>query len=407
MIYKPIYGNRFSLPSPLNHLLNLIQIQFAQITGSCILFSVAKQPTSHDQTLFVLGNSPQSREQLCAPWDADPLNAFIEWRRSKKAANTYPYSERSIEQHSAMWANFLKYIKDYGERIQTVQPDRIEAFLKQLRGRQIKTHDRSRLPLATGDTPMASHATVSRYTQLLFETFRHLAEIKFRRGNPVAPLEKTYTKPEAPPAVEFLNRDQEAALLDHIARMPVSDWKDQRDRTLLYLLLASGSTVGELVRLRIDDIQIGDYAPMIHLASHDLTHAHAAPVAPFAIEPLAGWRDRRLNALARYEEIQHQGALSQSDGSEIIPGSIFFPSTGLGAQLEPSVVYNIVRGALDAIQFPGKSRGPQTLRNTFARRQLFNNANPDDVTRWLGLVSEKTVTKILRTLPGTKASIVS
>ena len=365
------------------------------------------QPTSNDQTVFALGDSAQSREQLCARWDADPLNAFIEWRRTKKAANTYPYSERSIEQHSAMWANFMNYIATYGERIQTVQPDRIEAFLTQLRGRKIKTNDRSRLPLATGDTPMASHATVSRYTKLLFEAFRHLAEIKGRRGNPVAPLEKMYTKPEAPPAVEFLNRDQEAALLDHIARMPVNDWKDHRDRTLLYLLLASGPTVGELVRLRIDDIQIGDYAPMITLSSHDLTHAHSAPIAPFAMEPLVGWRDRRLCALKHYEEFQHRGELSLADSAEIMPGSIFFPSTGLGATLEASVVYNTVRDALDAIHFPGRSRGPQTLRNTFARRQLFNNADPADVTRWLGLVSDKTMTKLFRTLPSTKTSIVS
>lgn len=360
-----------------------------------------------DQGVLSLGDFPQSREQLRARWEADSLNAFKEWRRTKKAANKQLFSDRSVEQHSAMWANFLVYLAKHGESVQSVQPDRIEAFLKQLLGRQIKTNDRSRLPLAPGDTPAASHATVNRYTKLLLETFEHLAGINVRRGNPVAPVEKIFTKPEAPPAVEFLNRDQEAALLDYIARLPVDDWKEQRDRAILYLLLASGPTVGELVRLRIDDLQTGDYAPAINLSSHDLTHAHAAPIASFAIEPLVSWRSRRLRALERYDGLQQQDLPSQPSSDVIIPGSILFPSTAQGAALEASVVYNVVRAALDAIRFPGKSRGPQTLRNTFARRQLFNNANPLEVQRWLGLASDKTVNKILRTLPGTKTSVVS
>lgn len=376
-----------------------------KIRGSCILIFMANRPELDQQAVLSLGDFSPSIEQLRVRWQTDPLNAFKEWRRTKNAANKQVYSERSIEQHSAMWANFLAYLTTRKVDIQTVQPDAIEAFLKQLRGRPIKDNDRSRLPLAPGDTPLASHSTLNRYTKLLAETFIYLADLNVRRGNPVAPVAKIFTKPEAPPAVEFLNREQETALLDYIAGLPIDDWKDERDRTILYLLLASGPTVGELARLRIDDVQTGDYAPVINLPNHDLTHGHAAPISSFALAPLVTWRSRRIRALERYKLLP--GLPTYSSIEEALPGSILFPATTTkGEELESSAIYNIVRLALDAISFPGKSRGPQTLRNTFARRQLFNNADPLEVQRWLGLASDKTVKKILRTLPGTKTSIV-
>lgn len=372
------------------------------------MFSMESHSDPDKQGVLAFGDYQPTREQLRARWHAEPLEAFKAWRRTKDAANQHRFSERSIEQHSAMWANFLKYLVDHGANIESVQPDGVEGFLKKLRGRKIKENERARLPLAPGEEPAASHSTVNRYAKLLAETFEHLAELKVRRGNPVAPVAKMFTKPEAPPAPEFLNREQESALLDYIARLPTGDWKEERDRALLYLLLASGPTVGEAARLRIDDVQVGDYAPAVNLPNHDLTHAHAAPIAPFAIEPLVNWRNRRLRALERHQDLEKQGLPSPPSNEEAIPGSILFPSTSTkGEELEASVIYTIVRDALNAIRFPGKSRGPQTLRNTFARRQLFHNADPLEVQRWLGLASDKTINKILRTLPGTKTSIVS
>lgn len=363
---------------------------------------------STEQSELALGDPSQTDEPLIALWKADPLLAFEKWRKTMLASNMHAFSERSIEQHTAMWAHFLDYLATRKDHIQTVQSDVVEAFLKQLRGRPVKSNDRSRLPLTPGEPPPASHSTIGRYTKLLMETFNLLRELKIRQGNPVAPLVNIHTKPQAPPGVDFLSRDQEKALLCHIAGLPVDDWKSERDRALLYLLLASGPTVGELIRLRIDDLSTGDDIRSIHIPSHDLTHAHAAPIAPFAIEALVKWKERRLRALTRCEAINRQSVSlpAQDHEEEAIPGSILFPSTSNGASLESSVVYNIVRHALDAIEFPGKSRGPQTLRNTFARRQLYNNANPEEVSRWLGLITDKTVKKLLRTLPGTKTSTV-
>lgn len=378
--------------------------------------------------MLALGDFALVREQQRARWEVDPLKAFEEWRRTMKASNRYPFSDRSIQQHKAMWTAFLNHLEHHHQTIQTVQPDGIEAFLKRLKGRPVKKNDRSRLPLAPGDDTPASYSTINRYTKLLAETFEHLGELGVRRGNPVAAVARIYTKPEAPPGVEFLNGEQEAALLAHIEAMPSTDWKDERDRALLFLLLASGPTVGELARLRIDDIQLGDYKPVVQLSSHDLTHAHGAPIAEFAVRALTAWRNRRRQAFEAYERLWQEAdaalkVVLREEGKTVpperiapappghgnaIPGSLLFPSNALkGEQLEASVIYNVVRDALDAIRFPGKIRGPQTLRNTFARRQLYHDADPAEVSRWLGLVSDKTVNRILRSLPGTKKSAVT
>lgn len=62
-------------------------------------------------------------------------------------------------------------------------------------------------------------------------------------------------------------------------------------------------------------------------------------------------------------------------------------------------VYLITRAALEASGFKGKQRGPQTLRNTFIRRQLWFRRDAATINAWTGLASERTIRKIRRTLP--------
>jgi len=68
-------------------------------------------------------------------------------------------------------------------------------------------------------------------------------------------------------------------------------------------------------------------------------------------------------------------------------------------------VYLITRAALEASGFAGKQRGPQTLRNTFIRRQLWNGKEPAVVMAWTGLASQRTIKKLLRTLPNQQGVI--
>lgn len=58
----------------------------------------------------------------------------------------------------------------------------------------------------------------------------------------------------------------------------------------------------------------------------------------------------------------------------------------------------IVREALEAIEFHATDMSPRVLRNTYARRQLIAERINEDVSRLLGLASQRTVTRFLSTL---------
>jgi site-specific recombinase XerD len=169
--------------------------------------------------------------------------------------------------------------------------------------------------------------------------------------------------------------------------MPTGAWREQRDGAILATLLGCGPTVSELLALSVDDLQLDDYAPAVQIASAGLTHGHTAPIAEVARPLLAAWHARRLR--------------------EPLDGDLLFPAAQSGRPLSAVSVYQLVRDALDAIGFAGRHRGPQTLRNTFARRQLFHGVDAQQLQGWLGLETSRTLDKLRRTLPGTWDSGVS
>jgi hypothetical protein len=58
----------------------------------------------------------------------------------------------------------------------------------------------------------------------------------------------------------------------------------------------------------------------------------------------------------------------------------------------------IVREALEAIEFHAPDMSPRVLRNTYARRQLIAGRSNQDVSRLLGLASERTVVRLRATI---------
>jgi len=164
-----------------------------------------------------------------------------------------------------------------------------------------------------------------------------------------------------------------------VQAMTEVDWCEHRDKTLLLLLSASGVSEGELVRLRVGDVMLTDYEPALQVGQRSLKHAHAAPIAAFAHMTLQSW-------------------LKRIDGA-VQDAPLFTEGPGNVQPMLARDVYLITRAALEASGFAGKQRGPQTLRNTFIRRQLWNGKEPAAVMAWTGLVSERTIKKLLRTLP--------
>jgi integrase/recombinase XerD len=333
---------------------------------------------------------------LISLWKDSPTLAFERWRRTRGASNKWSFAERSIVQHCSMFRQFLAALDVANTNLLSAESLTIEKFLLDLRG-VVPLHRRPALAqsaLMLGGTPgvvippttPASNITVRRYVQLLAETYSYLASTGLRRGNPMIPLLKIYGKPEAPPIISYLTAGQEQALIKLIADMPKETWKQERDTTILAVLLGSGLALSELVALKIRDVHVDDYEPGIEVAATGLTHAHVAPIAPFAIEHVTHWLSRR-----QLEPIQ---------------GDVLFPGTAVGKNYDTSRVYELVSKALEIVESNGQHRGPATLRNTFARRQLFYGADSAQVQKWMGLATDRTIVKLLRTLPGSVTSKV-
>ncbi|MGF6780298.1 hypothetical protein P3T21_005527 [Paraburkholderia sp. GAS334] len=58
----------------------------------------------------------------------------------------------------------------------------------------------------------------------------------------------------------------------------------------------------------------------------------------------------------------------------------------------------IVREALEAVDFRAPDMSPRILRNTYARRQLLSGRSNEDVSRLLGLVSQRTMVRLRATI---------
>ena len=332
---------------------------------------------------------------LVSLWKESPTLAFERWRRTRRAANKWSYSERSIVQHCSMFRQYLAALEVANTDLLSADSLTIEKFLLALRG-VVPLHRRPTLPQddlgssvgsgqAAPSTP-ASNITVRRYVQLLAETYDYFASTGLRRGNPMIALLPIYGKPEAAPIISYLTAGQEQALIKLIADMPKVAWKEERDATILAVLLGSGLALSELVALKIRDVHVDDYEPGIEVAATGLTHAHVAPIAPFAVAHVTHWLSRRQ--------------------LEPIPGDVLFPGAATGKNYAGSRIYDLVSKALTIIESNGQHRGPATLRNTFARRQLFHGADSVQVQQWMGLATDRTIVKLLRTLPGSVTSKV-
>lgn len=138
------------------------------------------------------------------------------------------------------------------------------------------------------------------------------------------------------------------------------------------------------------------------VVNHDMTHCHSSPISPFAIEPIADWLEWRMIAKNKFQGDWLRPATFKSKASDTL-----LPTTPEEAEkkemLNNTVIYDIVRAALDRIGFTGNICGLLRLCNTFARNQLYTNASADQLKTWLGLVCDHTINKLKWILPGKKA----
>lgn len=335
--------------------------------------------------------APVDRSLERRHWLDQPRAAFAEWIRIKIAGGGHHYDALSQSQLRSMWNVYVTWCETHDCAPLKPTPDHIARFLQDApSGRPLKPDPHATLNAAGSGPTTPTMETRRRYAKLLSMTFKHMEWLNLLRGNPVDAVMPAL-KPEAAPAVSFLPKSAEQHLIEYanvLCDQPA--WLSQRDGTLLLTLVGSGPTASEVVDLTCNDVVLDDYVASLNIAARGLTQAHAAPVPPFLLSRLAAWLKTRA--------------------ADPHACDYLFPSLELGRgpdRMDQRMVYVIVRKALESIRFKGSARGPQTLRNTFARRNLFEGVDPAILQNQMGLATDRTLVKVRRTLPLTAASIAS
>ncbi|AOJ10002.1 tyrosine-type recombinase/integrase [Burkholderia mayonis] len=299
-------------------------------------------------------------------WLSAPAEAYKLWQRTDAVgADRRAFSSRSIVQHEAMFEHFMRHLTTVQRSLATFSPDHIESFFAKL-DRRCKSGTTTRL----------------RYHKLLDRLGRHLVEIGVRKTNPAAAYALPLTWPEDEPEPVYLQDIDDRRLQASIMAVDCVDDRALRNRAIVGLLLATGITAQEIRQATAADLDLSPARPHIRIPKRGARDARRVNVDTFAMQALSLWQSRASAA----------------------DSHLLFPSPRAGGPMTDEMLGRVVRDELLAIDVRLPDMGPRILRNTFARRLLIAGRNNDDVTRLLGLTSERTVVRMRATLPARASS---
>ena len=313
-------------------------------------------------------------------WQQQPREAFQQWLASQPRRTEY--AQHSVEQYVAMVGAVADWWRtERGVTLIDAQAADLEAFLASLPGRSGKG---------------AAPTTVRRYLNRLDSLFVHLIEQGLRHSNPAVQLMRLqqYTGQERA-APRALTLKQSETYIDFVLAQPTRHWVDLRNKALQALFLATGLTVEEVQRLELSDFQLDDLVPGIKVRAHGPIPSRRVPVPTWAIASITAWLTRRA--------LFHLG---EGDGTQLLfitrrraPQVAEDDSDPVPLPLSDSEIYEVVRPAVEASGYQDEQMGPQTLRNTFAIRQMHAGTSDDQLKRWLGLKTAFTLTALRRQMP--------
>ncbi|CAM2158279.1 Tyrosine recombinase XerC (plasmid) [Pararobbsia alpina] len=295
-------------------------------------------------------------------WWSNPAAAFARWQEREAAgADRKPFSTQSIVQHRAMFDRIYRFLLERGLSLATAGVDHVDAFL------------------AAGGGFAEDTTTRIRYAKLMDRLFRHLTEIGYRKGNPAFDVVNRMRWPEGDPEPAYLDDSQDAALQEHVQPAIADDPRMLRNRAIVAVLLGTGVTVTEFLRLTVNDLMLQSTHPYLSVSAHGGRSSRTVQIEPFAVPVLEAWIRQRA-----------------ADETESIA---LFPNKD-GKPLTVATLGNIVRDALTAIDVEAEDMSPRLLRNTDCRRRLSSGQSAEEVTYRLGLTTNRTVERMLATLNG-------
>ncbi|AOY97766.1 integrase (plasmid) [Cupriavidus sp. USMAA2-4] len=292
-------------------------------------------------------------------WLTKPVTAYADWQaREAAGADQRPFSARSIVQHQAMFEAFLRHLQTAGVSVATFGSDHVAAFWE--------------TPEAAGH----SLSTRTRYLQLLDRLGRHLVFSGVRADNPAAVFMQQAAWPTSDPEPVYLDEEADGRLQAWTCPGVADDFLAVRNKAVVAMFLGAGITVAEGRAAVAADLHPEAASPYLRVPAHGSRDTRTVPLAAFSVTPLSSWLARRATLP--------------------IAGDLLFSAAG-GEPVAVMTFGRIVRAALSAIGVSAPDMSPRILRNTFARRALMAGHDRHDLSRLLGLASNRTVDRLTAT----------
>jgi hypothetical protein len=210
-----------------------------------------------------------------------------------------------------------------------------------------------------------------RYGRMLDRLCRHLVEEGIRTENPVTAMAAFERWPEDEPVPLFLDVDADARLQEWVRPAAADDGRAvSRHRC-------------DRSRAATNALRKPDHRRRAAACRSAEAGCPRIPQGFPAIAALSAWKDALPSTLST---------------------ALLFPAPGRAGMVNDVLLGAVVRESLQATGFHAPDMSPRVLRNTYARRQLIAGRSNEDVTRLLGLASQRTVVRLRATIEQSRAS---
>lgn len=232
----------------------------------------------------------------------------------------------------------------------------------------------------------ASAETTRRYFTLMTDVFEHMIQAGLRTNNPArvlledATANMTFEVDDV--ASSFTEADEKQFLesLSVYVHEKPQEWTRRRDRAMLMLMLGAGLKPSETIRLQLGHVERrnlgGSTTPAItvKVSTNGIQQSRIVPVDEFALPSLEEWL--HLRATVRTDYLKSEDLL-------------FPPLTGADP-IRTNTVYgvmvavlNVEKEAVKVLPWE-KSKGTNTLRNTYCIRHIANGTSPETLAERMG-----------------------
>lgn len=305
-------------------------------------------------------------------WLTAPDLAFRKWKLSQRTSRK-EFASHSVEQYQTMFGAYLRWLASHGIELDKALPEHLDLFLTSKQGR---------------DGRPAAASTRRRYLHLLHGIYEHLRLMELRKDNPAAPLiDLTKNQSFERPAPAILPFELGQRFIHWTLSQSEQEWHELRDKAIRMAFIGSGIRVHELQALHPKDFISMDGLAAFEIPAHGFVKARLNPISDTAIDAIKKWK----GVLAKM----------QPDGEFLFPARFFanghdYPEDTPVASDE---AFRIVQEAMTAIGYDRSRQGPQTLRNTFIARQIWEGKPHARIMDWCGLQTIDSIQKIAKMVP--------